>query len=557
MRLTARVLAALLCVSLMGACSKGDPNDPQTWVKQLSAEDQQKKIAALEKLAELGDKSVASAVVPLLSESGEVKVAAVRTLKKLGDPSVVPALIDAIDLSVGAGTDPAIKRANEANKLIAETLGLLGDKTAVEPLAKLADRAKDAYVKVEAINALGKLGDPKAVPTLVSIAVDESQETYINKKAVQALGDIGDPGALPAIKKMLFHERKGISFYPETSFAAYQIGKSVADPLLVILEGKDEELHKWADENRIYREALYAKAAEVLGDLDEKRAIPTLIKHVGYTRPGVDPDAIDTIGLLVRRNAAIALGRMRAREALPALTRALKEPEGNIRNNYAESLVNIGDRTALPALEKCALDGDVMDKSAHARKACYLALSRLGDEKTLATWEKWEKAEPELSSKACMKEMDWDDAAGKQAAQKHCDELGASVKKILEENKPRLLAYAECKADVACWKGKLKDENPIVRERAAIELSHLGDPAAVPALLEALADKNLEARAWAIKAVDWLASTSAGGLAEAKKGLPAIDAQIAEETGKIQYVKINEDLKRLAVKIRRIDRIGS
>ncbi|WP_373046768.1 HEAT repeat domain-containing protein [Vulgatibacter sp.] len=557
MRLTVRVVAALLCVSFAGACSKGDPNDPQTWVKQLSAEEKAAKLAALEKLADLGDKSVSSAIVPLLQEGGEVKVQAVKTLAKLGDPASVPALIDAIDLGVGAGSDPAIKRANEANKEIAEALAELGDKSAVEPLSKLAERSKDSYAKIAAINALGELGDSKAVPKLVEIATDEGLEPYVNKKAVQALGNIGDPGAVPAIKKMLFHERKGISFYSESSFAAYQIGIKAAEPLLVVLEGKDESLNKWADEHDIYREALYAKAAQVLGDLNEERAVPTLIKYLNYSRPGSDPDAIDPTTLIVRRQAADALSRMRVKGAVDTLVKNLKEEEGNLRAVYADALVAIGDRKALSGLESCALKGNVLDKSNHARKGCYVALSRLGDEKTLATWEKWEKAEPAASVKGCMREVEYDDAKGKEAAQQHCDELGANVVKILADNKARLVAYNECKADVACWSGKLKDENPLVRERAAIELGHIADPASMPALLAALADKNLEARFAAIMAVDWVASQTKPALEEAKKGLAALDKQINTEKDKIQFVKINEDLKRLAVKIRRLDRIGS
>jgi len=557
MRLTVRVVAALLCVSFVGACSKGDPNDPQTWVKQLSSEETAAKLQALEKLAELGDKSAAAAIAPLLAEGGEVKVQAVKTLAKLNDPASVPALIDAIDFGVGVGTDPAIKRANEANKEIAEALGDLGDKSAVEPLAKLADRSKDSYAKIAAINALGQLGDSKAVPKLVELATDEGLEPYVNKKAVQALGNIGDPGAVPAIKKMLFHERKGISFYAESSYAAYQIGKKAAEPLLDVLEGKDEALNKWADDHDIYREALYAKAAQVLGDLNEQRAVPTLIKYLNYARPGNDPDAIDPTVLIVRRQAADALSRMRVPAAVDALVKNLKEQEGNLRAVYADALVAIGDRKALPGLEACALKGNVMDKSNHARKGCYVALSRLGDEKTLATWENWEKTEPGLSTKACMKEVEYDDAKGKEAAQKHCDEVAANVVKILQDNKARLVAYNECKADVACWTGKLKDENPLVRERAAIELGHIADPKAMPALLEALADKNLEARFAAIMAVDWVATQSKDGLATASQGLAKLDGQIAAEKDKIQFVKINEDLKRLAVKIRRLERIGS
>jgi HEAT repeat protein len=210
----------------------------------------------------------------------------------------------------------------------------------------------------------------------------------------------------------------------------------------------------------------------------------------------------------------------------------------------------------LPKLEACALKGDPMDKSAHARKGCYIALSRLGDEKTLARWNAWQAAEPAASSKACMKEMYFDDAKGKEAAQAHCDALAASVVKILEENKPRLLAHDACKADRECWVGKLGAEDPLVRERAAIELGHLDDAASVPALMKALEDTNLEARFAAIMATDWLASSSKEGLTLAKQGLDKLETQIESEKDKVHYAKINEDLKRLSVKIRRLDRSG-
>ena len=103
------------------------------------------------------------------------------------------------------------------------------------------------------------------------------------------------------------------------------------------------------------------------------------------------------------------------------------------------------------------------------------------------------------------------------------------VVKMLQDNKARLVAFNECKADVACWSGKLKDQNPLVRERAAIELGHLNDPKSMPALLEALADKNLEARFAAIMAVDWVATQTKEGLAGAQKGLARLDEQIAAE----------------------------
>lgn len=559
MRHSFRLLGLLVGAALVFACSQGDPDQASTWIKQLSAKDPNRQVRALEELARIADPTSAGAVEALLgSAQGEVKLQAVKTLRKLGQKSSVPALTAALDYGVAVGTDPATKLANETNKEIAETLGQLRDASAVDALIRLAREAKDAYVRVAAVNSLGAIGDRKAVDVLMEVATNEAEETYVNKKAVQALGDLGDPKAVPAIKKMLFHERRGVSFYPEASFAAYQIGPDAAEPLLEVLAGKDEPLNQWADKHNVKREALYIKAAEILGDLGERRAIPMLIKNLSYHPPGLDPELVDALALLVRRNSAMALAKMRAKEAIPVLGKAAaEEQEGNIRATYAEALVSIGDRSALPFLVRCALEGDPMDKSVHARKGCYVALSKLGDEKTLATWEKWEKEEPQLSIRSCMSKLDYSGEAGRKAAEEHCTELANEVVKIVKENKPRLTVYGECRDNVDCWIGKLKDSNKLVRERAAIELGRLGDPKAIAPLMEALRDQELEPRYAAIASTDWLASNSNEALEAAKKQLDKLDAQIAEEQGKVHFARINEDLKRLAVKIRRLDRIGS
>ncbi|AKU92920.1 HEAT repeat domain-containing protein [Vulgatibacter incomptus] len=556
MRPILRVVAALACVALATACAKPDPSKAETWFKNLSSKETKVRLDALLQLKKIGDKSAVAAIVPLLKESGEVKVAAVKTLASLGDTAAIPALVEALDVSVGIGSDKATKDANTTNKEIAQALGDLGDKAALDPLLDLASKTKDPFVKAAAVNSIGGMGDAKAVTLLSKIATDDGEETYVTKKAIQALGNIGDPAGVPAIKKGFFQERKGVSFYMESSFAAYQIGLRAADPFLAVLEGKDDDLKKWADDNDIYVEALYAKAGQVLGDLNDRRAIPTLVKQLAYGKGPKSDDSIDARMLIVRRQAADVLGRMRAVEAVPELVKGLKEDEGNVRAVYAQALVSIGDKRALPDLVACALKGEVMEKSIHARKGCYQALSKLGDDKTLAQWEAWEKAEPALSSAACMKGLDYD-AKSKDNAQKHCDEVAGNVVKTLAENKSRLVAAAECKDDVSCWAGKLKSEDPKVRERAAMELGRINDPKAMAPLLAAVTDAELEPRYAAILAADWVVSSSKEALEEAKKGLAKLDKQIDQEKDKVHFAKVNQDLTRLAVKIRRLDRIGS
>lgn len=553
-----RLLPAALLVVAMSAC-ESDPNLPETWVAQLSAKTKKEKLTAIERLRKLCDgkddacrtnrnAKATAAVAALLKEGGEVRVDAARTLGVFKDVSAVPALIDAIDMGVGTGQDPASKEANEGNKEIARSLAELGDKNAVKPLADLATRSKDNFAKVAAIEALGALKDQKAVEPLMKIATDENVEPYVNKKAILALGEIGDPAATPAIVKMLFHERKGLSFYPESSFAVYQIGPTATPPILTVLEGKDEPLKAWAAEHDIFQEALLAKASQVLGDLGEPKAIPILRKYLSYKAPDALREGI------VRMQAVEALGRMRATEAAPEIAKLLTEEEANLRGVYTRALTSIGDRSVQPAMIACAKKGDPMDKRGQAREACYVGLSQLGDEKALAQWEAWQKEEPKASADACMKEMEFEGADGKAQAQAHCDALAGNVVKLLEMHKPRLVAYGECKQDRACWENKLKDPEPKIRERAATELGRMGDPAALPALAHSMKETDLNARYAAVIAGHWVVDRGPEGVKAGKALLADWDKQLEEEKGKVHYVKINEDLKRLVVKIRRLDK---
>src|SRR4051812_36195832 len=179
MRTATRVAATLAAALSFAACSSGDPSSADTWIGKLSSSETKVRVDALDHLRKLGDKKAVAAVTPLLkTEKGEAKIAAVKTIGTLGDASVVPALIDAIDFTIGTGSDKATKDANLANKEICEALEKLKDKSAIAPMVKLANSSRDDFVRVAAINALGAIGDPSAVEPLNKLAMDDTLETY-------------------------------------------------------------------------------------------------------------------------------------------------------------------------------------------------------------------------------------------------------------------------------------------------------------------------------------------------------------------------------------------
>lgn len=522
-------MLALLTASL-AACNS-DPSKPAFWVAKLTSRSVQQRIEACDRLRKLADPASTPKLEPLLKdEDPRVRQAAAFALGDLRDEGAVQPLIDAIDFSVGGGSDRETRTINEANRAIATALGELRDRRATPAELKLL-RSRDHYVKLAAVEALGALGDPTAVEPLMAIATDDSQEPFIAKKAIVALGHLGDPRAVPAIEQMLFRERAGVSFYPEASFAVFAIGQPAATPLILLLGGKDKPFEKWADDHQILPEALLAKTAQVLGDVGDVRADPVLVERLRYESP-------NDIKLLVRANAAESLGRLRDRDAAKPIAALLGEPEANVREAYARALVLIGDRSVLPELLKASQTG-----SWDAREGAIHALSNLGTAKEIPALEKILADEPARWAKEC-KEAGNEDAVCKTELDKHLA--------LLKGHLSRLEAAKVCGEDEACWVAKLKDPRGPVRERAAFELGRLDDPKAIPALLAALQDDDLLARYAETSALGWLVTGSPAGRAQAKAAADRLASILTAEEGKVYYIRIDEDLKRLSLRLQKI-----
>ena len=517
-----------LCTALVSAC-QGDPSKPPYWVKKLDSKRVAERVEAANRLRKFKDTADAPAVAALLKdEDPRVKAAAAEAVGELGDKSVVPQLIDGLDFTAGGSTDREGRAINEANKQIAIALGQLRDKQAVPALLKLT-HSKDSVVKLEAVRTLGQLRDPAAVDTLMDIATDENTEPFIAKKAIMALGLIGDPKAVPAIERMLFKERKGISFYAESSFAVFEIGEPAATPLIALLDGRDKAMEKWAEENNVLPEALFAKTAQVLGDIADPRAVKGLIGKLTYS--GGDYQ------LLVRAAAAESLGRMRVKDAALDIAKLLSEDEANVRDAYGRALEMIGDARTLPALMAAAQKG-----SWDAREGSIHALSNLGGAKELAFVQKLAAAEPARWQKECVD-------AGNEADE--CKKAYPKHQEALDQHLARLKAGAQCGSDESCWIGKLKDPSGAVRERAAWALGRAGKVEAIAPLLASLQDEDLVARFAENLAVGWLVLSGAGK-SHAKEASDRLAGILAAEEGKVYYSRVNEDLRRLATKLEKV-----
>ena len=533
---------ALALVLLLSACKVADPNDPQTWARQLQDNDPRVRVKAVQELRRLKAKPAAPQIARQLKDP-LVKEDAALALQDLGGPLQVQPLLDAVDTTVGAGSDQATRITNRTNAKIAEALGNIGDPKAAGALLRLA-RASDDFVRLAAVQALGFVHDASAVPELARIVDDPAAPPLLIKRAIVSLGQIGDASAIPAVLHGLVVERQGVSFLPESSFALFLIGAPSVEPLLKIAQDQDPAWLAWAKENNRAPAGTYAKAALVLGDLEDPRALPVLLGKLKYVDPDPVPGTSKLLSNLVRMFAANALGRLRAKEAaapIGALVSTRDDQDEELTTFAAEALVWIGDRAQARELMKKAQGGLLKLRLPVAQAAALLGEPALGKE-ILALALKESKG----SQQGCLRQLadlTLPDVDPKTA----CDLLATRFGELA---KP-LEAARVCASDAPCWLPRLSDPDPVVRARAAYELGRAGAPEAVAPLVKALAEEQLLVREAAARALDWLAAVPAAKDALKAAAAP-LAAQLAAEQGKVQYYKLNEDLRRLQVKLARL-----
>lgn len=528
-------VAGLALMLVISGC-KGDPTTPEYWAKRIEgAKGKKEKLKAIEDLR--SGKNMSPAMLPMLHDrlnaekSAEVKRDIARLLGEAKSETSIDALTNAIVFAPGDTDEKGL------DKEIANALGNIGSPKAASTLVKLLG-VKDNYTVLAAIDGLGDIKAPEGFEALDKIASDDTQETFVTKKAIIALGNIGDKRAVPTLVKAMFKERKGVSFYLEASFSLYQMGTPAADALLPVLDGSDKAMYDWAAKNNIKDVALQAKSAQVLGDLHDMRAEKALL---GMLNPKTEYDDIRAI---LQGRAADALGRMRSKNAVKPLSGLVTDAktDAGVVRECVFALVRIGNPEGVPALITFLGKAPYWD----ARDEIMRGITMMGTDKDIAAFDKATAEEGKKTEAGCK---------GEEESHPDCKNgVEAAVKRHVErvaQHKARLQASGECKTDAACWAKKLDDKNDTVRERAAAEVGRGNNAAFAPELFKRLKEQNLDARLSIIQATDWLVNDNADAMKAAQAILPDLEKQLKDEKGKTDFVKINEDLRRLYVRIQR------
>lgn len=180
------------------------------------------------------------------------------------------------------------------------------------PLFLKALQDDDAEIRASAAIALGKTRDPQGTAPLVAAARKDKDDT-VRASCVIALGIAGDERALPFLDELLCDGKENVR---RRAFAAMSMGLVGGDDAAAgLVRFCVERLPRWQSGQR-EKERLAASAYVGLGLTGSPLALPVLRGTL------LDGKAEDQI----RGHAALALGQVRDREALPAILAILEKP---------------------------------------------------------------------------------------------------------------------------------------------------------------------------------------------------------------------------------------
>jgi HEAT repeat protein len=505
---TVRVGSVFVVVALataLAACARNDnPETAGYWLDRLDKREERSE--ALKKLGRIGDKKAVPQVLKWLEKEGDWQPDAAYALGQLGDRTAVPRLVALLSFANAAPTDAHARHANRLNISIVRALVMLGATDQASSIKRLLT-ASDDRVREAALHALGDMGDPANATTLADYALNDREPPLVRLAAIQSLGDLRDAKATPALIQLLFTETTdGISYYEPARFALLRIGAGAVPELVRTLRRQNTAIEEFKLPNGqpLPEGAIEARVGTALGTLRATDAAEpiaaALAKMYERTRkPGAPQQVYHAVVEL-----ANALGDIGGARAVTALLPITRDNEVGLRIAACEALTTIGDHAVAPQLMAAAKTG-----SSPARAAAITAASRLASGDDLATFDALAKADP--------KQKD------------------PSMKEMVEGERSRIVAAAECGAKVACWKKKTLDNDANVRERAAYELGWLGSRDAVSELLNAATDMNVEVRMAAV-----LSLSRVGG-AE----LPKLESIYEQSKDHSEYAGVNAELLKL------------
>lgn len=213
------------------------------------------RVESASKLAEMSDPQSVHALLSVLNHECEPRLL-MHVISLLARKRIYSAVMPLIDIVLCTGRtaiereqdDFAHSDAGLRIRIAAiQALGRMGDDRAIVPLMSVLGNQKENYrLRLSAAESLGRLGDAQALNPLINIVQDEHESSqYLKESAVKALGMLGDLRALDPLLEM-FDSKKGIknkfNFLKEQIIEAIgRLGSNENRALKALMEALEDE----------------------------------------------------------------------------------------------------------------------------------------------------------------------------------------------------------------------------------------------------------------------------------------------------------------------------
>ncbi len=289
------------------------------------------------------------------------------------------------DAGVREAVPPLLETLKECSprvcKAAVEALGKIKDPRAIPGLATvLHNQNVESDLRESAAKAMGNIGDADAIPALIQ-AMNTDNEMYVRLTAARALGTIGDSRALSALAKTLHTAR----WHQLRCTAIYSLGE-IGD-----ISSHWDLLEALGDDYEEVRHAAATVIINLLGPTGIKAALyhadwrmrEAAAWALGETRsPGIVPDLIEALtdaDRAVRKSAVWALGCIADERAVPELLQRLRlDTNPRVLQLTVWALGEIGSVEAVSSITR------MLDKrNEDIREAAVAALSKIADSCTV------------------------------------------------------------------------------------------------------------------------------------------------------------------------------
>ncbi len=252
------------------------------------------------------------------------------------------------------------KLGDNDQKVVIEALDALRKLKAKDALPQVVAKLKtdDGAIRERAAAALEDMGDPRAVAPLVdAVDLGSSDKTIIrgNLKIADALGTLGDKSAVPVLEKMLHTRDDLLKVHAVEALGKIKDPASVPELTAIVNdEGTAPLVVKWA--------------IIALGDMRAQEAIPALTKALVMERQGISFFVESSYALFQIGSPAVPVLTSiidgSGKEYLSWAESANRVPAGFV-SKAAIVLADIGDPSAIPVLVKALGWKDPNDNSVY------------------------------------------------------------------------------------------------------------------------------------------------------------------------------------------------